>query len=234
MRIFSALAAFAVFAALVPAAPAAAKTRITWPAGSTVQAGESVAVVVRSSRTVRVALLRLSSAGRPFQTGAAQRLRTGRFVATVPPATTELRYLLAVDDRGRRRSRTITALAPTPPPMPPPPPCAESGSKVETAIDRRAAARGETVTMTIRNAGATCLTYGAAFHFERWTGAGWERAGDPMRAWPAWAAGLDPGQTYTLAAEVWRELEPGRHRLVKEFDAPEGTVVAAEEIEITG
>lgn len=231
MRIFAALA---LLAALLPAAPAAAKTRIAWPAATTVRAGESVTVGVRSSRTVRVALLRLSSAGRPYQTVAARRLRSGRFVATVPEASTVRRYLLAVDDRGRRRGRVITATPPPPPPPQPPAPCAETGSKVETAIDRRTAARGETVTMTIRNAGATCLTFGADFSFERWTGQGWERAGDPMRAWPSWAAGLSPGETYTLTTEVWRELEPGRHRLAKAFDAPDGTVVAAEELEVTG
>jgi hypothetical protein len=237
MRIFAALALVA--AALVPAAPAAAKPRVTWPAASTVQAGDSVAVTVRSPHRVRVALLRLSDAGTPIRTVAARRMRSGRFVAVVPAASVERRYLLAVDDRGRRLSRTITATPPPPAPPPSgppgPPPCGEGAAKVETTIDRRSAARGETVTMTIRNTGGTCLGFGADFWFERWNGTGWEKAGTEDRAWPAWAASLSPGETYTVTTEVWRDIGTGRHRLAKYFSSPDGAiVVAAEEIDVTG
>lgn len=227
-------AAFAVVAALLPVAPAAAGSRVTWPESTTVRPGDSVTVAVRSTRTVRAALLRLSDAGRPFRTVAAKQLRIGRFVAVVPQETVVRRYLLVVDDRGRRRSRTIVA-TPPPPPLPPAQPvCAEAGSKVETSIDRRAAARGEVVTMTIRNAGPTCLGYGADFSFERWTGERWQSAGDPMRAWPSWAAGLSPGETIVVTTEVWPELEPGPHRLAKYFEATDGVFVAAEQIDVTG
>ena len=118
------------------------------------------------------------------------------------------------------------------PPAPVRPPCPESGTTAGTlALDRTSAARGERFAITLRNTGTTCLTYGADYSFERWRDGRWEPAGDP-RPVPAWAAGLAPGESGTITGFVWEELEPGRHRVVKEAIGPTERVVVYAELDI--
>jgi hypothetical protein len=215
--------------------------RIAWPQETRMLAGEQVAVGVRataarlrSGRRVRVALLGLSSTGRPIRVVAARRMRSGRFTAALPNASTERRYLLAVDADGRRYSRRIVAMPPPPPPPPPPAPpqCAQAPSAVEMSLDRAAAQRSERFAIRFRNTGATCLTYGADYLFERLTDDGrWEPAGEP-RPFPAWAAGVAPGETAEIVGFVWEELEPGTYRVVKSFLGPDATVTATARLDI--
>lgn len=230
------LAAFA----LLPVAPGEARVRITWPSQATVAAGETVVVGVRSARTVRVALLRLSSDGDPVRTVKARRMRSGRFVAAVPAGL----HLLAVDIGPRRRSRVIEGVVPPAAPAPPPgqaDPCAADGRAAATLeLDRRSAARGESFLMTVRNAGDVCLSHGHDWAFEVFRDGRWVPAHEP-KPWPSGPGyTIAPGASDTWHGGVFEELEPGRHRVVHTLSyVPRGTteleyVRTYAELEVTG
>jgi hypothetical protein len=200
--------------ALLPVAPAEARVRIAWPSQTAVPAGKTVAVGVRSARTVRVALLRLSSDGVPVRTVKARRMRSGRFVVAVPAG----RHLLAVDVGPRRRSRAIEGVVAPIAPAPPPgvaDPCATDGRAAATLeLDRRSAARGEALVMTVRNAGEVCLSHGHDWAFEVFRDGQWVPAHEP-KAWPGGPGyTIAPGGSDTWRGVVFEELEPGRHRVV--------------------
>lgn len=213
---------------------AAADVRVTWPAVTDVRPGDRLTLWVRSPRRVRVALLRLSHTGRPVATIAQRRMRSGRFSVRVPAAPDVRRYLLAVDADKRRLARRITATPPAPAPVPPPPPgssppppepqppCPGQGrSAIDFALERTSAVRGERIGMTFRNAGDTCLGYGEGYLLERLVDGHWQHT-EPPYAFPSIGYGLRPGETDRQSVLTWEDMEPGRYRVIKGFDPPEG------------
>ncbi len=70
--------AFAVFIALLLAAPAqAATTKVTWPQAREYRAGEQIAVTVKGDRKVKVSVLRVTASGRVMSAVQRRTLRRG-------------------------------------------------------------------------------------------------------------------------------------------------------------
>ena len=91
------------------------------------------------------------------------------------------------------------------------------------------------MTYTFRNTGQACVTYGAAWVLERRSDDGsWVQADDSGDV-PLWLASLPPGESGSgRAALDDPELAPGRYRIVKTFNGPDGPIQAAGEFTLDG
>jgi hypothetical protein len=103
-------------------------------------------------------------------------------------------------------------------PEPKPPP--EEDRRVVLELDRRTAAPGETLELTVVNRTRTRLEYGVAYRLERRTADGW-RWVNRDSAFILILKMAEPGAREREQIRLPQDLEPGRYRIVKTFDAPE-------------
>ena len=99
---------------------------------------------------------------------------------------------------------------PNQPPAPPP-----RASPVALYLDRRVAAAGSTLELTVENRGRTPLEFGVAYRLERWDGR-W-RWLNRDQAFILTAAGVRPGERYEQKVVLPDDLAPGRYRVAKSF-----------------
>ena len=237
MRLIAVVTAAAALLAIAPAVTAARPpdraalralgVSVTWPVSgseASVRAGEYLSVEVRSRRRqVRVALVRLSGEGRPGVV-AQRRLRRGAFRTRLP--STGGRYRLQLEVAGRRWSTIIEALLPT---------CPQAG-RTEGALrlSSTVVRAGDAIDVSVINTGATCLQGGVDYFYERLREDGsWERV-PTNDAFPAIGVITQPRTTSSHRATIARELQPGRHRLVKPLSGPAGPITLVAEFDVTG
>ena len=107
-----------------------------------------------------------------------------------------------------------------------PPSCPAQGTtSASMSLTSGSGPRGAKFEILLKNTGTGCLTGGVDYGWERRRPDGsWQPAGEP-RSWIALAFIAGPGTTHRFPAEVWPELEPGPHRVVKSFSGPRGDAV---------
>lgn len=98
-----------------------------------------------------------------------------------------------------------------------PPPSEQRG--VTLQLDRERAAPGETLELTIENRTSNRLEYGVAYRLERRTSDGW-RWVNRDAAFILILKVIEPGHRDREEIQLQDDLEPGRYRIVKEFDDP--------------
>jgi hypothetical protein len=107
---------------------------------------------------------------------------------------------------------------PSPPTHPEPKPPPKQGHGVTLQLDRERAAPGETLELTIENDTPNRLEYGVAYRLERRTENGW-RWVNRDAAFVLILKVIEPGSRDREEIQLDVQ-EPGRYRIVKEFEDP--------------
>ena len=106
-----------------------------------------------------------------------------------------------------------------PDPKPETKPPSEERRGVVLSLDRDSAAPGETLELTIDNRTSMRLEYGVAYRLERRTADGW-RWVNRDAAFILILKTIEPGHRDREEIQLPDDLEPGRYRIVKEFEDP--------------
>ncbi len=211
----------------------------------------------RKRRTVRLAFVRTTAAGRPLRTLFSQRLRRGTFTAVVPGPVGATHHLMLTVGRRVYRSVITTTATPVPAPIPAipgasgaasdysvpmlpgggsyaPPPnpvpwCADAGvAGMALRIGTPQVAPGGTVSFEATNTGQRCMVPPLIQRVERLEGASWVDVGYSSSALSGQYF-LPPGDLYSGTVTLFPGTVPGRHRLIFSFRVAlaETTVVDA-------
>jgi hypothetical protein len=208
--------ALVVLLALVVVAPAqAATTKVTWPEAREYRAGEQIKVTVKGDRTVRVAVLRVSSSGKVMRALTRKTLKRGTVTATLARAGT-------YEVRVARRERTVRAVnvaasppVAEPPAASPPPNCPwATAATLEATLGADRVQRGQHLPFTIKNLSETCLSMGGTYALEYHQGDGaWKPVPWPI-AFPAMLWTLERGATSPSSVHIPADAPLGTYRIL--------------------
>lgn len=219
--VVSLLAVVAAFAALPAAASAASLgARVLWPKGTTWSPASPlhVGVVPRARGRAVAVTVTVASGDRVL---AKRTLRRGALDVPLgcdpAPVTVTVRSALG------QASRTFQGRASSFPPQ------------ATLTLSATQAFAGDRFLATLTNTGRTCITDGYPFDIERRTAdGGWERpATSDEQSFILPAFTIPPGSSHTLPVHAWRDLPPGRYRIVKEVGwTATGPVTATAEFDV--
>lgn len=159
----------------------------------------------------------------------ARRIRSGAFSVRVPQRV-GARYQLSLSIRADRYWTSIVAEGASG--FPECPPAGQPDGHLR--LDRTAVRAGEGMTVEVVNTGATCLDGGWDFWYERLSDDGaWQRVEvEGGYVGPDIGVITHPGRTTSHQAADMRDLQPGRHRLVKRFGVPGGHIQLVAEFDV--
>jgi hypothetical protein len=222
----------AAHAALPPAHPPAksvAGVKLSWPKATSALPGSVVTVKVTSAhRRTKLALIRVTSAGKPIAAVARRTLRSGTFKATLS-STFGTTYALRATIAGKTYSSWITTPAVTDPSVPIalvcPPAAPGPYSATLTANPPAEVAPTYVLGFTVTNTSPTaCVSLGVPYGLQRQHGDGtWENVPSEVQFALSLIL-LEPGQSMSMQATIPADAPPGTYRVVSGVGAPDNAI----------